>query len=433
MLGRSVLIVVLPVLLLQAVVALVLLQRHYDRVTRQLTDVFTIELGTIAAAVAGSGTPAEAHRRIDEISELLGAGSVFRLMPGRQVEPGVEKRFYDLTGGIAAEVLDAAFAAPVRVVLSADSGVTEIQLGTPHGALFATVSRRRLVADNPYLVLTWSTGAGVLLVVISLLFLINQIRPIRELAEAAEAFGVGQDVALRPRGAREVRQAFLSFMDMRRRIQRHIEQRTLIPMALSHDLGTPITRMRLALETEVDIEEIRSSLDEMEGVVRDFLEFARAEWRGDGEVSDAHELVRLVAAGIRDREVEIDLGLPPGRTEVRMRPGAMRRCLGNLTENAAHYGLKIRISVARMEGNVMFAVEDDGPGIPEARRQEATDPFRQFEGGRSSRKLSGMGLGLAIARDVARLHGGELWLGESADLGGLRATVTIPADSPPEA
>lgn len=426
LLGRSVLIVVVPILLLQVVVAYVFLQRHYDRVTRQLTSVFVAELKIATNAVSAAESAAAGSERLAELSEVFGLE--LELRPGARVVAGLSKDVFDITGGVAADQLNQEFGDPVHVRFPTEEPVAEIMLATRHGALFVRVPRTRLVSSNPYLVLTWSAGAGVLLVVIALLFLHNQVQPIRRLAKAAEAFGTGRDIELRPRGAREVRQATRAFLEMRHRIRRHLEQRTLISSALSHDLRTPITRMRVALEMGGDPEEIRRSLDEMDSMIGDFLEFARAGWREKKSAVDVRALIDEVASTARElgAEVEVVVDLPATHEHVRLRYRGMLRCLHNLVENAARYGQRIRLSATGTEGRIMFTVEDNGKGIPEEQRATALEPFRRLEEARTPDGRVGMGLGLAIVRDIARLHGGELRLGASAGLGGLAATVSVP-------
>lgn len=434
LLGRFVLIVVVPIVLLQLTVAVVLIQRHYDRVTRQLTEVAAAELVSVLSAIDRAGSREEARLHTDRLSDIFGIHLQLERGDAAPVVAGVDKGFLDITGGVSADVLRAKLPVAVHAVFPPGSSEALIRARTRHGTLFARVPRERLVARNPYLVLTWSAGASILLIVIALLYLTNQIRPIRKLAAATEAFGTGVDIPLRPTGAREVRQAIHSFTGMRRRIRRHIEQRTLIPMALSHDLRTPITRMRLALEDEGNRAEIRQSLDEMEAVVNDFLDFARAEWREEQREVDAHQLLRQAAQSVPHAGVQTECALESGHTSIQVRAGAMRRCLGNLIENAARHGNRIRTSVSRTQRMIIFCVDDDGPGIPEARRAEMMEPFsRGGEAGKPPQSLPpGMGLGLAIARDVARLHGGELRLEQSPVLGGLRAVVVIPAEPPIE-
>ena len=432
LLGRSVLIVVLPILLLQTVAAYTILQRHYDRVSRQLTGELVRELRIVALEVNSADSVEAANHLLQPFSRFYGAR--FVLYSENSPPPVKMRAFWDLSGGIAVRYLRQLLGPGVQAEFPPDGRVARILLETRHGVLEAVLPRSRLAAVNPYLLLTWTTGAGVLLVVIALLYLRNQVRPIRSLSAAMRAFGQGMDLPPRPGGAREVREARSAFLAMRHRIERHIEQRALLPLALSHDLRTPLTRMRLALEMGADKEEILSSLNEMDGVVEDFLEFARDEWREAGKPVNIEALIREVAATVPDRPLQIEIGVAGTDAEASLRAGAMRRCLANLVQNAARHGEHMRLTVSRSKRWLVFAVEDDGPGIPEAMREEAVRPFRRLEA-ESGEALSrsGIGLGLSIAREVARLHGGDLHFSRSPKLGGLRVSVAIPAGGAGEA
>ena len=425
LLGRSVLIVVLPILLLQSVAAYTILQRHYDRVSRQLTGQVVRELRIVALEVNATDSRELAEQSLPALSRLYGARFVlhFDEVPDLAGKPAV----WDLSGRIAGRYLRDMLGPSVQSEFPPDGRLARILFQTRHGVLEALVLRSRLAAVNPYLLLTWTTGAGLLLVVIALLYLRNQVRPIRSLSAAMRAFGQGMEVAPRPGGAREVREARSAFLSMRNRIERHIEQRALLPLALSHDLRTPLTRMRLALEMGADREELLVSLNEMDGVVEDFLEFARDEWREGGEPVDVAGLIHEVAATFPEAAIDVEVGVEEASERALLRAGAMRRCLTNLVQNAVRHGTRARLSVRRSKRWLVFVVEDDGPGIPEAMLKEVVRPFRRLGGEGDSLSPRRMGLGLAIAREVARLHGGDLHFSRSSDLGGLRASVAIPA------
>ena len=268
---------------------------------------------------------------------------------------------------------------------------------------------------------------GALMTVVSFFYLRNQLRPITRLATAAEAFGKGQTVPYRPGGATEVRAAGQAFLAMRNRIERQIEQRTLMLSGVSHDLRTPLTRMKLGLSLLEDEDRIplERDVEEMQGMIEEFLAFARGAAAEQVEDLDPVELVRGVVDDAERGGAEVTLTQVTGEGTVKLRPGAMRRAVGNLINNAVRYGSRAEVSILITDRTLRIRVEDDGPGIPSDRRDEAARPFARLEPARNQNRGSGVGLGLAIATDIARTHGGVLRLGESETLGGLRADIVV--------
>jgi len=267
-----------------------------------------------------------------------------------------------------------------------------------------------------------------MLMSVAILFIRNQVRAIERLAEAAEAFGRGELVPrFKPHGAREVRQAATAFLAMRDRIQRHIEQRTALLASVSHDLRTPLTRLRLELALAPKFKRaaaMQSDMDEMEHMIDEYLAFAK------GEAGEAPQVIAiaplLIAAGedVKRAGAEVQVIAPEGLT-ASLRPLAIKRALMNLAGNAASHGEHVRLSArALASGGIEITVEDDGPGIPEAMHDEAFRPFSRLDESRNQNR-KGVGLGLAIARDVARGHGGDITLDRS-DMGGLKAIIRLP-------
>ena len=298
------------------------------------------------------------------------------------------------------------------------------------GVMEVKAYRDRVQARSGPLFVTWIFGATIFFCIVSILFIRNQVRPIVQLADAMEQFGRGDDSGpLSVRGAREVRGATLAFMDMRQRIRRHIEQRAQLLAGVSHDLRTPLTRLKLQLALlppSSEIEDAKRDLADMEVTLEEYLAFAK----GLGEEAPvlvdlaalAEETVAEAARGGADVAVEPTSGAAaPGRAR------ALKRCLANLIDNAVAHGDKVRVSLREEVDAVLVVVEDDGPGIPEELYEEAFRPFSRLDATRS-RNQKGVGLGLAIARDVARSHGGDIILSPSP-LGGLRAALRLPRPS----
>jgi two-component system osmolarity sensor histidine kinase EnvZ len=288
--------------------------------------------------------------------------------------------------------------------------------------------RSRVSASNPHQLLVLMVFTGLLMTLIAFLFLRNQLRPIRRLARAAEAFGKGRVVAYKPSGATEVRSAGNAFLDMRARIERQIEQRTLLLSGVSHDLRTPLTRLKLGLAMldEEDAAPMMRDVDDMQRLLDGFLAFVRGDATEEvAEKCDPLPFVRSVVEDARRTGQAVTLHAVEGAGVVLMRQGAVRRALENLIGNATRYGTRAEVSLAILERAVRITVEDDGPGIPRDRREEAMRPFTRLDDARNQNRGTGTGLGLAIAADIARSHGGTLRLGDSARLGGLKAELVL--------
>jgi two-component system osmolarity sensor histidine kinase EnvZ len=263
--------------------------------------------------------------------------------------------------------------------------------------------------------------------VISYAFLRNQLRPIKRLADAAEAFGKGRSVAYRPRGALEVRAAGAAFLDMRSRIERQMEQRTLMLSGVSHDLRTPMTRLRLSLSLMPQDDDVRAALRDvadMERLVDEFLSFARGDAMETPVEADPVALVARVVENARRSGGSVSLHSDGAGTAL-LRPDAVTRAVENLIGNALRYGTRCAVGVTVTERSIRICIEDDGPGIPGERREEAMRPFTRLDQARNPNRGGGVGLGLSIAADVARSHGGTLTLSDSARLGGLKAEIIL--------
>jgi two-component system osmolarity sensor histidine kinase EnvZ len=274
-------------------------------------------------------------------------------------------------------------------------------------------------------------GTSVVLLTVAILFLRNQIRPILRLAEAADEIGKGRPVPhdFRPRGAREVRQAAQAFLEMRDRIRQHVEQRTTMLAGVGHDLRTVLTRFKLELALLGDGPQtaaMRNDVNEMQRMLEDYLAFAKGDGGEEAEATSVGELLEEVneeslhygtPIELRIRQPSRDLVLPLKRQ-------AFKRAITNLVTNATRYGQYVVIRASADDQWLRIDVDDDGPGIPPAERDNVFRPFYRL-GDARNQDTGNTGLGLAIARDIARSHGGDISLSESS-MGGLRATVRVP-------
>ncbi len=427
--GRALVILLAPIVLLQLVVAGLFVQRHYAGVTEQMAGAVGLELRYAIEQVERAETVEDARARLEALARPLGL--TLALDPGAEVDPGRRAPFYDVSGDALAATLEEVVDRAMSVDLESHEGAADVRIATELGALRALIPRKRTIASNPHILLVWMVATAVLLTVVAVLFLRNQVRPIRELAAASEAFGKGRAEPFRPAGAEEVRRAGAAFLDMRRRIERAIEQRSNMLYGVSHDLRTPLTRMKLALamaEEGSETEELRRDVDEMERMLDAFLDYARG---GQGETAEpvaALALLEAAAADARRTGAVLDVEWEPGAeaAEPVLRDGEVRRALANLMANAARYGSRCLASLRVGRGWVEFVVEDDGPGIPERERERALRPFARLDAARNQDRGGGVGLGLAIALDIARGHGGTLELEDSARLGGLKAVLRLP-------
>ena len=417
--GRAFLILLLPVVTVMLVVSVVFIQRHFEGVTRQMTNSLSREVQLLL----DSGlTPEQlASSRMATILRID-----IESVTAADVPTADYWRWYDLTGRNVVLELHRLLP-PLRAVELPRNSVVELYLDTSQGPVMMRFDRRLVSASNPHQLFVNMIFFAVIMTVIAYLYLRNQLRPITRLARAAEAFGRGQHMTYRPAGAIEVRAAGQAFVDMRARIERQIEQRTLMLSGVSHDLRTPLTRLKLGLSM-LDHEDripMQQDVADMERLLDEFLAFARGAQEGAPVALDPVALVERIVEDCQRADIAAELVEVKGSGLVQLREGAIRRAIENLINNAVRYGSKAELSVLMTERALRIRVEDDGPGIPASRREEAMKPFARLEPARNQNRGTGVGLGLSIAMDIARAHGGTLRLGESQRLGGLRADIVI--------
>lgn len=427
--GRAALILILPIVTMQLVVSILFIQRHYEGVTERMTSNIAVGLRYLLGAVDEADTIDAAQF---EILALQGPLDLQTELPARSLPPPLDLReTLDLTGRVIAATLRAELPGVRGIDMVSGRHEAHVWIDTRHGMMILYLDRTRLTVRNPHQLLVIVIFTGTLMTLIAFLFLRNQLRPIKRLADAADAFGKGRSEAYRPQGAREVRAAGQAFLEMRGRLERQIEQRTLMLSAVSHDLRTPLTRLRLGLalqpDDDTETQAMLADVDEMERLVEMFLAYARGDAVSDPVATDPVALVRgAVETAHRAGQQVALVDVQGDGARMPMRPQVLARALDNLIGNATRYGKRAEISVDLGPKALRITIEDDGPGIPEARRTEALQPFIRLDSARNQNSGAGVGLGLAIVADAVRGHGGRLILGESARLGGLSVEITLP-------
>jgi two-component system, OmpR family, osmolarity sensor histidine kinase EnvZ len=424
MFGRSLLIVVVPLVLLQAIAAWVFYDRHWAAVSWRLSAGVVGDIALLIEAMQLAGAATDTARLLDRGASVTDLD--FTLRRGERLQappPG--------GGSLIEEQLMQAMQGrvdlPYRIDAQGDPRGIEIDVQLPVGVLAVAVPSKRLFSPTTYIFVMWMVGSSLVLLAVATIFLRNQVKSLRRLAAAADGFGKGHEVPFfKVEGALEVRQAAIAFLKMRDRIQRQIRQRTQMLAGVSHDLRTPLTRMKLALELLHDdpaARELKSDVAEMERMVHGYLDFARGEGTETPLETDISLLLEDVAATARREGASLLLAVPP-ECVMPVRPNALRRCLVNLIGNACRHSSHVWLTGVAIADGIDILVDDDGPGIRPSDRDRAFRAFVRLDPSRNP-STGGVGLGLTIARDVARSHGGEITL-ESSPQGGLRARVHLP-------
>ena len=424
---RSLLIVIVPMVLLQSAVTFAFMQHHWELVTSRLSEAVARDVGSLTDLYQKLPSGEDDAFLANLASERFRMDAT--LLPAGPLPPAMPRSFYGaldpLTRTLPNEIRKQ-IGQPFWLDTIGRSGLMEIRVDLGDRVL-RLVTRRALAYEaNAHIFVLWMLGAMIVLVTVAIIFLRNQIRPILRLARAAEDFGKGRDLDFSPHGAREVRQAGNAFIEMKRRIERASEQRTAMLNGVSHDLRTILTRFKLSLallDNSADNELLQKDVDEMEQMLEGYLAFAR----GDTGESTARVNLGSILEDLRaDSERHgAKLGVETrGDLDIRVRPIAMKRCVSNLVANAQRHAGRVSVSAIREAQFVSIVVDDDGLGIAPAHREDVFRPFYRLDEARNQDE-GGAGLGLAIARDIARSHGGDITLSESP-MGGLRAAVRVP-------
>ncbi len=423
--GRSVLIILLPVVVMQGAVTWAFFEAHWRTVTGQLSEGLAGDLAWDVSLYQADPTPATMSK-IAERAERDQSLSIV-LLPGASLPTTRRRPLFPAFDAALRAAVDDHLSEPFFIDDTRYPAYIDIRVKVVGGVMRIIAPRDRAFAARGHIFILWLTGATLALTAVAILFIRNQVRAIERLAQAAEAFGKGDDQRFKPHGAREVRQAGQAFLDMKFRLQRHIDQRTALLASVSHDLRTPLTRLKLEAALappSARVEAIKADLLEMEHMIDEYLAFARGQGGEAVETVGVRRIILDVSKGAERVGAAVTVEVEEG-LEANLRPNAFRRALSNLVMNAAVHGKAVTVAARARGGGLEITVDDDGPGIPADRYEEAFRPFSRLDEARNQ-NIKGVGLGLAIARDVARGHGGDVILGRSP-LGGLRAVVRLPA------
>ena len=424
--GRSLLIIVLPMVLLEVLATWFFYDRVWDTVERRLSSGVAGDIGFTLNSLSAADTPAERDfllARSGDVTEL-----VYAFRAGEKLPGGMQHT----TGGGTEEQLAQAMVERVGRPFEIDGDFDPrdllVSVEMPNGVMQIAVPRKRLSTPTSSLFVLWMMGSSLVLLTIASVFMRNQVRSLQRLAVAADLLGKGRDVPnFKPEGATEVRQAARAFIKMRDRLQRQITQRTEMLAGVSHDLRTPLTRMKLALELMPDdpsVAELKSDVAAMQRMVQGYLDFARGEGEEAERDTDIVLLINELISSVQRAGVPIFAALPEHHV-LPLRRDATRRCIGNLVANARRYGKHVWITGIAVRDGFDVTVDDDGPGIPAEQRESVFRPFYRLDAARNP-NTGGLGLGLTIARDLARGQGGDVTL-EDSPQGGLRVRLHLPA------
>jgi two-component system, OmpR family, osmolarity sensor histidine kinase EnvZ len=426
--ARALIIIIAPIVVLEGVVAFVFMERHWQAVTSRLSE-------ATARDVAALITVYEDYPYDDGYSRLIAMARdklnlQMSILKQGDLPPARPKPFFDLLDRELSRQISNQINRPYWIDTVGQSNLVEIRVKHADAILRFVARRTQTYASNSEIFLVWMVGSSVILLTVAIMFLRNQIRPILRLAEAADAFGKGRPEPpdFRPRGAREVRQAAQAFMEMKERITTHVDQRTTMLAGVSHDLRTILTRFKLQLALFEDTPEansLRTDVSEMQLMLEDYLAFARGH---GGEEAKTVSLKQLLNEILEEASVlGVDVQLKTRRRKdivLPLKRHAFKRAIWNLVSNAARFGETVVIRAATERRWLRIEVDDDGPGISPEERDNVFQPFYRLDVARNQDK-GNTGLGLAIARDIARSHGGDITLGESS-MGGLRAIISVP-------
>ncbi|MCI5060486.1 MAG: ATP-binding protein [Alphaproteobacteria bacterium] len=422
----------MPIVLIQIISTYVFFDRHWERMAGRLALAVAGEVAFLVERVEQDQSEAYLSELTQDTLKHMQLS--IKYVEGGKIPPD-PVRYYgrgDVIKRILSGELRYKLSRPYRILVDVEEKWIQVQVQLEDGALVVTSPERRLFSSSGYVFLLWMIGVSAVLLIVAVLFMRNQIRPIKRLAIAAERFGMGRDVPFfKIEGAREVRQAAKSFIEMRDRINKQIQQRTAMLAGVSHDLRTPLTRLKLQLEmmkpdkgNAQDIQEMKADIGDMERMINAYLQFAKGEGNEEMERVNLIDILNRLKQRFGRGEMTVHTGYDEDEIYLHLRPVAMERCLANILSNAGEYARNVWIDLAVDDEFIRVFIDDDGPGIAPESYEDVFKPFFREDKSRNT-KTGGVGLGLPIAQDIILAHGGTIHLSKSPK-SGLRVEILLP-------
>ena len=417
--SRSLLIIIVPVVVLQGILTFVFLDRHWQLVTRKLSSAVASEIATFVDVAPSLGL-----KKVIELSKKFYDAEV-NYIPNQKLINNLPKPI-NLVENTLSKELSKTITGNFWVDAHTYEKRVIVQIEEKEGIYEFTIPRRNVYATNSHIFLVWMVISSLLLVSVAVIFMRQQIKPIEKLSKAAQQFGLGKKMEnFKPSGATEVRRAAEAYLKMQERIERFIEQRTLMLAGVSHDLRTPLTRLKLQLEMLSDDKtntELLSDVNEMQKMLENYLDFAEDVTREKAVKTDLKQMIKEIinSESIENKVIEFNVkNDKPIFFECRAI--AMKRCITNLLNNACSYGDDIRVALEKKKDVIDISIEDNGPGIDKTDYDKAIKPFIRLDSSRNQ-NIPGSGLGLSISQDITSNHGGKLIMSRS-NLGGLKVQL----------
>ena len=419
---RSLIIVATPMILLQIIITIVFFDSLWIKANKGMTRSLVSEIHTLYDVYVGPDME-QKQTIIDLYNKNF--DFVISFKKNESFPKTLEERWYSPMDRSLRRELKSTFGTRYWFDTTTYKEVVELRIKYQNGFLQIFFPKHKIAPSSVRIFALWITLPGLLLIMIAIVFLKNQTRPIVNLAKAAEKFGKGEFIKeFRPSGAREIRQAAYEFDKMRKRITIQLNQRSEMLSGISHDLRTPLTRLKLqlALLKQQDLaKKMSDDIEEMERMLNEYLEFSRYQKNEETETVNINNMINEVIKKYENNQIDISV---EENLEINIRPNSIKRCLTNLIDNGLSYGKKVAILSNKTKNNLSIIVDDDGPGIDEDEYQNVMKPFYRIDKSRSQNK-SGVGLGLSIANDIIRSHGGNISLDKSP-LSGLRVKISLP-------